>query len=165
MPGALLLLRGITDLPLRELTGLGAGRHAVYHQKEIEVQAPVHEVYTFWRQVENFPHIFSHVNEVRETGPGRTHWVVSGPLGTTFEFDAVTTELIPNELIAWQSTPESSLQNKGIVRFKEARAVLCPNTLAGSVVGRFAQICHRHRTSAASGRIGRADRKMEPDAR
>ena len=121
VPGALLLLRGVTDMPLRELTGLGAGRHAVYHQKEIDVQAPVEEVYHFWRQVENFPRIFSHVNEVRETAPDRTHWVVSGPAGATFEFDAQTTELIPNELIAWQSTPESQLQNKGVVRFKEAR--------------------------------------------
>lgn len=121
VPGALLFLRGVTDLPLRELTGMGAGRHAVYHQKEIDVQAPVEEVYHFWRQVENFPRIFSHVNAVRETGPERTHWVVSGPAGTTFEFDAVTTQLIPNEVIAWESTPESELQNKGVVRFKEAR--------------------------------------------
>ncbi len=120
VPGALLFVRGVTDLPLRELTGLGAGRHAVYHQKEIDVNAPVAEVYDFWRRVENFPRIFSHVREVRETGPGRTHWVVSGPAGTTFEFDAVTTELIPDELIAWESTPESELQNKGVVRFKEA---------------------------------------------
>lgn len=121
VPGALLLLRGTTDMPIRELTGLGAGRHAVYHQKEIDLQAPVEEVYAFWRQVENFPRIFSHVDEVRETGPGRTHWVVSGPAGTKLDFDAVTNELIPNELIAWESTPDSELRNKGIVRFKEAR--------------------------------------------
>ena len=120
VPGAMLFLRGVTDMPIRDLTGLGAGRSAVYHQKEIDVQAPVEAVYQFWRQVENFPRIFSHVDEVRETGPGRTHWVVSGPAGTRFDFDAVTTELIPDELIAWESTPGSELQNKGIVRFKEA---------------------------------------------
>lgn len=121
VPGALLLLRGLTNTPIRGLTGLGAGRRAVYEQKEITIQAPVAEVYNVWREVENFPRIFSHVAAVREIGPGRTHWVVNGPAGTQLEFDAVTTELIPNRLIAWQSTPESELPNKGIVRFKEAR--------------------------------------------
>jgi uncharacterized membrane protein len=122
VPGALLCLRGVTDLPMRRLLGIGAGRQAVYHQKEIDVDAPVDEVYEFWRHYENFPHIFSHIDEVHETGPGRSHWVVSGPAGTQLGFDAVTTQLVPNELIAWESTPESELQNKGVVRFTEIRA-------------------------------------------
>ncbi|HEU5439669.1 MAG TPA: SRPBCC family protein [Ktedonobacterales bacterium] len=118
VPGALLLLRSLTDKPISQLTGLGAGRQAVYQQKELDIQAPIGEVYEFWRRFESFSLIFPHIDEVREIGPGRTHWVVSGPAGARWEYDAVTTQLIPDQVIAWQSVPGAELGNTGIVRFK-----------------------------------------------
>jgi uncharacterized membrane protein len=59
-----------------------------------------------------------HVQSVRASGPGITHWVVNGPAGTTVEWDARITSDIPNELIAWQSLEGSEVDNRGEVRFE-----------------------------------------------
>jgi uncharacterized membrane protein len=84
----------------------------------IEVQAPVQKVYEYWQNLENLPHFMSNVQEVRSTGPDTTHWVVKGPLGSTLEFDARTTQDQPNEAIGW-NTEEGQVQTSGQVRFQE----------------------------------------------
>jgi hypothetical protein len=48
-----LLLRGLTNLEMKRLTGFGAGRRAVEIQKDINIAAPVEKVYEFWSNVQN----------------------------------------------------------------------------------------------------------------
>ncbi|MGH7542862.1 MAG: hypothetical protein ACREK7_02895 [Gemmatimonadota bacterium] len=60
----------------------------------------------------------SHVQEVREIGPGRTRWKATGPLGTTVSWNAVETARVPGRLLAWRSEPGSQIDNAGIVRFE-----------------------------------------------
>lgn len=119
--GTALALRGLTNLPARRLTGIAAGRRAVTVQKAITVQAPLERVFEFFRQWENWPRWMSHVQEVRSAGTtgaqARTHWVVDGPVGTTVRWDALTTELVPNELIAWKSVEGAAIEHAGVVRF------------------------------------------------
>ena len=116
--GAGLLARAMTNLPARRLIGLGAGRRAVDVQKVINVAAPIDEVWELWNNYENFPRFMSHLAEVRRTGEGRSHWVAAGPAGRRFEWDAVTTQSVPNELLAWKSVEGSAVENAGIVRFR-----------------------------------------------
>jgi len=54
----------------------------------IEVEAPVQQVYEYWQNLENLPQFMSNIEDVRSTGPDTTHWVVKGPLGAKVEFDA-----------------------------------------------------------------------------
>jgi uncharacterized membrane protein len=115
--GAGLLLRGLTNLELKRLAGVGAGRRAVEIQKDINVAAPVEQVYEFWSSFENFPRFMSNVREVRRNADGSSHWVVAGPAGVPVEWDAVITRQTPNELIAWKSVEGASVENAGIVRF------------------------------------------------
>jgi uncharacterized membrane protein len=58
------------------------------------------------------------IEEVRQTGPDTTHWVVKGPLGYRTEFDARTTQNKPNEAIGWNSQ-NGDVQTSGQVRFQE----------------------------------------------
>ncbi len=118
--GSLLTLRSITNLELKRLTGVGAGRQAIALQKDILVHAPVEEVFGFWRAMENFPLFMSHVEEVRTSGEDRSHWRVKGPAGIAFEWDAITTRLIPNQVLAWKSVEGSTVENAGIIRFEPA---------------------------------------------
>ena len=53
-----------------------------------EVQAPVAQVYAYWRDFSNFPSFMPDVEEVTVTGPSTSHWKVSGPLGKSVEWDA-----------------------------------------------------------------------------
>ena len=116
--GGMLLLRALTNLPARRFTGLGAGRRAVDIQKAIHVAAPVERVWELWSNLESWPRFMSHLKEVRHTGEGRSHWVAAGPAGTSAEWDAVTTESIPNEVIAWKSVEGSTVENSGRVNFR-----------------------------------------------
>jgi len=81
---------------------------------EIEVDAPVRRVYEQWARLEELPSFMSMVEEVRRTGDGLTHWTVR-VAGVRREFDARTTELVPDERISWVSVAEE--MHSGTVRF------------------------------------------------
>jgi uncharacterized membrane protein len=84
----------------------------------IEVEAQVQKVYAYWQTLENLPQFMANVEEVRSTGPDTTHWRVKGPLGTSLEFDARTTQDQENEAIGW-NTEDGEVQTSGQVRFRE----------------------------------------------
>src|SRR3712207_3076960 len=84
----------------------------------IEVEAPVQQVYEYWKTLENLPQFMVNVEEVRSTGPDTTHWRVKGPLGASLEFDARTTQDEENEAIGW-NTEDGEVQTSGQVRFQQ----------------------------------------------
>jgi uncharacterized membrane protein len=116
--GSLLLLRSLTNIELKRLTGVGGGRLAIDIHKDITLHAPVEEVFGFWRAMENFPLFMSHVEEVRTSGEDRSHWRVRGPAGSTFEWEAIITRLIPHQMLAWKSVEGSTVENAGIIHFE-----------------------------------------------
>ncbi|HUP00499.1 MAG TPA: SRPBCC family protein [Gemmatimonadota bacterium] len=118
--GAGLLTRGVTNKPIRRLTGIRAGRRAVDLQKTITVQAPVSDVYEFWNRVENFPRFMSHIREVRDLGDGRSRWTAAGPAGAPVTWNAVVTRQVPDEVLAWRSEPGSTIENAGVIHFEPA---------------------------------------------
>lgn len=125
LPGALmglmglgLLARGITNMEMKRLAGIGAGRRAVDIRKTINVNAPVEEVYRYWRNYTNFPRFMAHVKEVRDRGDGRSHWTAAGPAGVPVEWDAVITKDETDRVLAWKSVEGSPIENAGIVQFQ-----------------------------------------------
>jgi uncharacterized membrane protein len=118
--GLVLTARGLTNLDPRSLLGLGMGENAIKVQKTININAPIDEVYQFWRNFENFPRFMSHVKEV-STQNGLSTWKVAGPAGLPVEFQSHITQDIPNKLIAWETVPDSQVQHAGFVRFDENR--------------------------------------------
>jgi uncharacterized membrane protein len=117
--GLLLGSRAVSNVNLRSLTGAPAGGDAINIRKSLNVNAPVDEVYQLWSHFENFPRFMSNVEEIRDLGNGRSHWVVKGPIGAKIEFDAEITENVPNQVLSWRTMPESQIQHKGKVNFKE----------------------------------------------
>ena len=85
---------------------------------KIEIEAPVAEVYDYWKTLENLPNFMSNIEEIRSTGPDTTRWVIRGPLGYKAEFNAKTTQNKPNEALGW-SSEDGDVQTSGQVRFKE----------------------------------------------
>ena len=84
----------------------------------IEVEVPVQEAYDYWKTLENLPQFMTNVEEVRPTGPDTTHWTVKGPLGSSLEFDARTTQDEANDALGW-NTENGEVQTSGQVRFRE----------------------------------------------
>jgi uncharacterized membrane protein len=116
--GSALLVRAATNHHLREMVGLGPGRGPVKLAKTIHIDAPRKDVYAFWRRLENLPRVLTHLREVRDLGNGRSRWVADGPPGVPVQWEADLVEDIPNELLAWRSTTDSSIEHQGSVRFE-----------------------------------------------
>ena len=114
--GGMLLLRALTAPRGRRLTGM-RGLGTVDIRKTIRVNAPVERVWEVWNDFESWPRFMSHLKEVRRTGADRSHWVAKGPGGAGVEWDAVTTQAIPNEVIAWKSVEGSTIEHSGRVYF------------------------------------------------
>jgi uncharacterized membrane protein len=115
-----LTARGAANLPLKRVAGLPRRRHTVELQKLIQIAVPRELVYDLWTDWENFPRFMSYVEEVRETDDGRTHWVVCGPAGSHFEWDAVVTRAIRPEVMSWRTEPGAVVQHAGSVHFEDA---------------------------------------------
>lgn len=60
----------------------------------------------------------SNVLEVRDLGDRRSHWVVKGPAGTHFAWNAVLTEHSRPSRLAWESEPGAEVEQSGSIRFE-----------------------------------------------
>jgi uncharacterized membrane protein len=127
--GVALIARGVTGLcPVNATLGrdrsredvnvrLG-GRSGIRVNEKIVIAKPVDQLFAFWRDLRNLPHVISHVERVDVLDGGRSHWNVRGPAGIRVSWDAQIIEEVPSELIAWQSLPGSDVASAGSVRFK-----------------------------------------------
>lgn len=117
--GIALLARSMSNQPLPRMLGFGANpEEGIVIQKTMRVYAELDEVYSNWRQIENFPQFMSHVREVRKLSDTLYHWVVDGPAGIAVEWDAEVTADVPGELIAWRTVPGSVVHSSGVVHFE-----------------------------------------------
>jgi uncharacterized membrane protein len=85
------------------------------------VNKPKHEVYQFWRKLENLPLFMKHLKTVKEQDNKRSHWeaLMPGNLGV-IKWEAEIVEEEENRKIAWQSVANSTIENAGKVVFEEA---------------------------------------------
>jgi uncharacterized membrane protein len=84
-------------------------------EQSIEVDVPVRVAYNRWTQFETFPQFMDGVEEVRQLDETHLHWRARVG-GREAEWDAVITEQIPDEVIAWRATDGKA--NGGVVRFE-----------------------------------------------
>jgi len=89
-------------------------------KKAVTINSSPEELYNFWHNFENLPRFMRHLESVRVTGPGKSHWKAKAPAGQSVEWDAEVTEDSPNELIAWHSLEGADVENSGMVRFTRA---------------------------------------------
>jgi len=86
--------------------------------KNIELDAPVGQVFAFWRNLANLPRFMRHLESVEQKDGVRSSWKAKGPLGLSATWDAEIINERPHELIAWQSLPGSQIDTAGSVRFE-----------------------------------------------
>jgi uncharacterized membrane protein len=86
-------------------------------RKSLTINRPAEELYTYWRKLENLPTFMKHVKSVQDLGNGQSHWVVNVLRGIELEWDANITVDRPNEMIAWETLPEATMQHRGYVKF------------------------------------------------
>ncbi len=136
----------LDDEPSSPVTSVRRGE-GVRVDESIVLNRPRHEIYRFWRNLENLPRFMDHLEAVTVIDEDRSHWVAKGPAGTRVEWDAEIHNEIPNELLAWRSLPGSEVDNAGSVHFMptangdtEVRVVLRYDPPAGKLGAAVARL-------------------------
>ncbi len=90
------------------------GRHV---EQVVTINRSPAELYEFWRDFSRLPQFMAHLEAVTVQDATHSHWVAKAPAGQTVAWDAEITSDQPNEAISWQSVGETSVPNRGEVRF------------------------------------------------
>jgi uncharacterized membrane protein len=114
--GVTMLATGVRGLEL------GERRRAVDVQRSIEIAAPVERVFAVLRDVTNLPRLLSWVRKVSDLGGGRSRWLASRPGGGQEEWTVSTTQLVANQIIAWQSESGAPVDSTGAIRLQPTPA-------------------------------------------
>ena len=83
-------------------------------EQSIELEVPVQTAYNQWTQFEEFPAFMEGVEAVRQVDETHLHWVAEFG-GSRHEWEAVITEQLPDERVAWRNT--DGKDNAGVVTF------------------------------------------------
>lgn len=88
--------------------------------KTVIINRPRHELYDYWRQLEQLPTFMDNVVSIEALDDRRYRWVVKAPAGKTVEWVAAITEDEPGTRIAWASEEGADVPNSGRIDFRDA---------------------------------------------
>ena len=118
LAGLALLVSATTRRPLRSMLGAATHAQPVEMDKTIRIDASPEQVFDMFANYENFPRFMSNVVEVRDLGNRRSHWVVKGPAGSQFAWNAMLTEHSRPRRLAWESEPGAEVEQSGSIQFE-----------------------------------------------
>src|SRR5690348_6220124 len=101
----------------RQLLRIGAARRRVRLRTTVEIDRPVHEVFEFCRDFENFPRVVQSLRRITDYQDGRSCWEVVSLSGDVLSWNSQVTKYVPNVVIAWRSVPGSVVDCNGLLRF------------------------------------------------
>lgn len=89
-------------------------------RESVTIDKPVSDVYAYWRQLENLPTFMNHLESVQELDNITSVWKAKGPAGIgSISWKAQILMDEKDQMISWQSLPESTINNAGKVVFKQ----------------------------------------------
>ncbi|EAU39906.1 hypothetical protein FP2506_17559 [Fulvimarina pelagi HTCC2506] len=112
--------RELEDDAPRRLSRERAGSPA-FVGKSVLINRPRAELYDFWRDFELFPQFMENIRAVEVNGDVST-WTIAAPAGQTVTAEVEVVEDLRNERLAWKSTPQSQIETKGTIDFRDAPA-------------------------------------------
>ena len=96
------------------------GSAGVNVEEAVTVNRPVHDVYQFWRNLENLPRFMQHLESVERVTDTLSRWHARGPGGSTVEWNAEIINEVPDQVIGWRSLEGSDVVSAGSVNFEDA---------------------------------------------
>jgi uncharacterized membrane protein len=124
LSGGYLLARGLTGYCVfNNMVGrnvITKNASAIEASLTFMIDKPREEIYAYWRKLENLPQFMKHLQSVISKDELHSTWTarVPGGLGS-ISWEAEITEDVPNEYIAWQSLPGSTIDNAGEILFSQ----------------------------------------------
>lgn len=95
-------------------------RKAIKFEHVVTVNCSAAECYALWRDPENLPRFMSHVQAVERLSETSAKWTLRLPAAGSVTMTAQIINDIPNQLIGWKSTEDSTIATAGSVHFREA---------------------------------------------
>ena len=123
--GGGLLYRGITGhCSLYSKLGMSTHDNAqtkrtIHLESSIVVNKPLHEIYSFWRKLENLPRFAPELKSMTTLGDKISHGTVETSGGGSLEWAAKIINDVPDRVIAWQSLPDADVYTAGSVCFRK----------------------------------------------
>lgn len=125
-----LIARGVSGYcPANHLLGRGtnvgdtrkalAGNRGIRLEESVTIRASATSLYDRWRPLTTLPELMRQVERVDVIDARTSHWVVQGPVGMQFEWDAELINDVKPNLIAWRSLPGAEVVSAGSVAFRE----------------------------------------------
>lgn len=108
---------GINNAKRKPYTAVPA-QQGVKIEKTFVVDRPAHDLYRFWRRLENLPQVMRHLKSVRSIDSQLSRWVADGALGKDVEWDAEIINEREDEMLAWASLPGGDLETAGSIHFR-----------------------------------------------
>jgi uncharacterized membrane protein len=87
--------------------------------RAVTVKRPRADVYAFWKNFENLPKFFEHVESIRASGQ-RSRWRSKLFGGNPLEWEAEIILDRPEESIEWRSFEDGDIASRGVVHFLDA---------------------------------------------
>jgi uncharacterized membrane protein len=91
-------------------------------EKTLVIDRPAHDLYRFWRRLENLPQAMRHLKSVHSIDGQHSRWVADGALGKDVEWDAEIINEREDEMLAWASLPGGEVETAGSVHFRPLSA-------------------------------------------
>lgn len=104
--------------PVGRLFRSGGDPYAFEARRSITINRPVGEVFALLSDYANYPKFMPNVRDM-EILPGLRHrWKMVGPVGVRIPVRDAITEMVPNQFVAWESEPDSTLPYAGAAMFR-----------------------------------------------
>lgn len=115
--GTVFAARAAANMPLKRLTGIGAGRHAVNIIEGVAVAAPPEQVWPIISDYSFFRFLMPDVRDIRCDADAKTsHWEIAGPAGVPVRFEAEETSRVEGHEITWKTTDGQLIAHTGKIR-------------------------------------------------
>lgn len=95
----------------------GADRD-VHLSSSIIIDRAASDLYEFWRDFSNLPHVMGFLEQVEPKEGFVSRWVARLPAGPAMEWDSEVVEDVPNRRISWRSLDGSPINTWGTVTFE-----------------------------------------------
>ena len=101
---------------------LADGKGSSIVARAVTINRPVGELFAYFRDFANLPTFMENVERIEVLDQRRSHWVVKGPAGKSYEWTSAITDEAPDSFIAWSSEEGADVANSGQVEFRDAGA-------------------------------------------
>jgi len=101
---------------------LADGKGSSIVARAVTINRPVGELFAYFRNFTNLPTFMENVERIDVLDERRSHWVVKGPAGKSYEWTSTITDETPDRVIAWSSEDGADVPNSGRVEFRDAGA-------------------------------------------